>query len=193
MREELVTTKLPDYPHLIEIYKNSFPQSEKIPMWLLLIMTKRKCVEFLAFYDENTFCGFTYLIHNDRTTFILYLATDKKVRSKGYGKKILQSISDKYSFNNIVLNIETVDKESDNYEQRLRRQNFYLNNDFKQAGFKIYDKKNIYDVLYKGTSFSKKGLTAFFPKFCTPSILKIPRFNNLNSRISVHIYLNKLD
>lgn len=156
MKAEFVTKKLPDYKNLMEIYQSAFPHNEKIPVWLLLIMSKRKCVEFLAFYDEGTFCGFTYIIHHDKTTFIMYLATDARVRSKGYGKKILRMISERFPLNNIVLNIETVDKGSDNYEQRLSRQNFYLNNGFKQAGFKIYDKKNIYDVLYNGTSFSKE-------------------------------------
>lgn len=118
-------------------------------------MLRREVVNFLAFYDDDIFCGFTYLIYNKNTTFVLYLATDNSVRSTGYGSQILNWISNDKP-NDIVLNIETVSDKYDNYEQRLSRQKFYLKNGFVDTKYKLIDKDTIYDVLYKGKNFSKE-------------------------------------
>lgn len=160
-----VNSKLNEYEKILQIYKESFPENEKIPVWLLKIMAKRTSVDFLAFYDENIFCGFTYLIYNKNTTFVFYLAIDKNIRSKGYGSKILNWIIENNKENCIVLNIETVDTKYNNYEQRLSRQKFYLKNGFVDSKYKIIDKYEIYDVLYKGSNFSKSEYEELFKKF----------------------------
>ncbi len=145
--------------------KEVFPENEKLPTWLLTLMAKGKNVDFLAFYDDNTFCGFTYLIHYKKTSFVLYLATDKNIRSKGYGRQILNWITNKNEFSNTVLNIETVDEKYDNYEQRLSRQKLYFKNGFVDSGYKIEDKGDIYDVLYKGDVFDKEEYESLIKKF----------------------------
>lgn len=159
-----INKKLREYEKVTEIYKKSFPENEKLPIWLLNIMSKRRCVDFLAFYDENIFCGFTYLITNKNTTFVLYLAIDDSIRSKGYGSQILNWIVNNKQ-NNIVLNIETVSDEYDNYEQRVSRQKFYLKNGFVDTKYKIVDKNDVYDVLHKGDDFSKSEYEQLFRDF----------------------------
>jgi GNAT superfamily N-acetyltransferase len=62
-------------------------------------------------------------------TFVLYLATDESIRSKGYGSKMLKWIVEN-ARRTVVLNIETVEKAYENYEQRLKRQKFYIKNGF---------------------------------------------------------------
>jgi GNAT superfamily N-acetyltransferase len=148
-----------------KLYQQTFPKNEKLPIWLLVLMSFRKCVDFYAFYDENMFCGFTYLIHYKKMTFVLYLATDVSVRSKGYGSDILSWIVKAYPQNYIVLNIETVSKNYDNFEQRVKRQKFYFNNGFQDTGYILYDKKDIYDVLSTNTNFSEGEYRSLFRKF----------------------------
>lgn len=150
-----IDKKLNEYKKIIEIYKKSFPKNEKLPVFLLNIMSKRECVDFLAFYDNDTFCGFTYLVNDKNMTFVLYLAVDDSIRSNGYGSKIIRWIINNKK-DNIVLNIEEVDKQYNNYEQRLIRQKFYLKNGFIDTGYNIKDREDIYDVLYKGNNFIKK-------------------------------------
>lgn len=184
MQEKIVTRNLPEYGEIIKIYQSAFPQNEKLPMWLLLLMAKRRCAEFYAFYDESIFCGFTYLIHHDKTTFVLYLATETSMRSKGYGKRILQWISEKYSLNNIVLNIESVDKKFDNYEQRLRRQSFYFKNNFQQTNYILDDNGDLYDILYKGSSFSKEEYEKLLKKFSFGFVS--PKLKNCKNQIKIN-------
>lgn len=150
-----IDKKLNEYKKIIEIYKKSFPKNEKLPIFLLNIMSKRECVDFLAFYDNDTVCGFTYLVNDKNMTFVLYLAVDDSIRSNGYGSKIIKWIINNKK-DNIVLNIEEVDRQYNNYEQRLRRQKFYFKNGFIDTGYNIKVRDDIHDVLYKGNNFIKK-------------------------------------
>ena len=125
---------------------------------------KRACIDFLAFYDNDIFCGFTYLITNKNTTFILYLAIDNNIRSKGYGSQILNWITNNKQ-NNIVLNIESVSDKYDNYKERLSRQKFYLKNGFIDTKYKLIDKDDVYDVLHKGDKFAKSEYEALLRNF----------------------------
>ncbi len=63
---------------------------------MIVAMSKLWNTEFLGFYDGNTLCGFTYLAHNSKIVFVMFLAVDKALRSKGYGSAILQDIQSKY-------------------------------------------------------------------------------------------------
>ena len=66
-----------------------FPQNEQIPMWLLRVLAFRKNVNFRAFYDDDQFCGVLYTAEDNKYIFVLYLAVNDRIRSKGYGTKIL--------------------------------------------------------------------------------------------------------
>ncbi|MGG5372098.1 hypothetical protein IGI67_003769 [Enterococcus sp. AZ196] len=125
-----------------------------MPIWLLNILNLRKGIEFLAFYEEKLFCGFAYLVHHRKTTFIVYLATNPDIHSKGFGSKILKWIEKTYNQNEIVLNIETVSPNYGNYQQRLRRQHFYFKNGYYKMDFKIEDNGVIYDILSNSKTFS---------------------------------------
>ncbi|WP_455541945.1 GNAT family N-acetyltransferase [Intestinibacter sp.] len=165
LHTKVVNSKLPEYKKLLSIYDDAFPKDEQFPMLMLRLMAKRKCIDFLAFYDGDVFCGFTYLIHHKNTTFILYLAIDKNIRSKGYGTQILNWIAYNYENHTIVLNIEPVDEKCDNYEQRLSRQKFYFKNGFDSSGYKFHTKDCVFDTLYKGDVFDKEKFEKLIKKF----------------------------
>ncbi|HCW52862.1 MAG TPA: N-acetyltransferase [Clostridium sp.] len=160
-----VSSKLEEYKKVFQMYEEYFPENERLPLWFLRIMSKRRNVEFLAFYDNKILCGFTYLVHYKSTTFVYYLAVNKDVRSNGYGSKILSWIADSNKSNTIVLVIEEVDPKYDNYEERLNRIKFYKKNGFVNAGYKLIDKDGIYDFLYKGSDFSKSECEEMFKNF----------------------------
>ena len=76
--------------------------------------------------------GFVYLIKYQDIIYVFYLAVSEKERGGGYGSKILKKITDKYQEKRIILCIEPVDKNVDNYEERVNRKNF-----MKKTGFMI--------------------------------------------------------
>lgn len=93
---------------------------------------------------------------NEEFVFILYLAVNDKIRSKGYGSAILQCIKQRFSNKAIALNIEPLDSKSDNYAQRIKRFEFYLKNGFVDTHYQINDNSDNYQILATTKQFSIK-------------------------------------
>ena len=115
-----------EYKEIKELMIKVFPQNELFPTWLLLLFSKRKLVDFYAYYSTNQeFVGLSYVVADDKMAFILYLAVNDKLQGNGYGSQILEIIKEKYKDKEITLHMECVDKNANNYEQRVKRLHFY--------------------------------------------------------------------
>jgi GNAT superfamily N-acetyltransferase len=114
-----------EFNKITHLLKSAFPKKEQTSVFLLLLGALRKSTHFTAFYDEDKFVGLLYTIENDRYYFILYLAVNQNIRSKGIGGEILDYAYAQAGDKIIVLNVEPLDKNADNYEQRKRRIAFY--------------------------------------------------------------------
>ncbi len=148
-----------------EMYFDSFSQYDRISMKFLLWKTKQNFVDFLALYDEEELVGFTYLITDKDLTLVFYLAIDGNIRSKGYGKKTIAAIKNKYPNNTIVLDIESMDKNADNYDQRLKRENFYLRNGFRHSNLQYIEGTRKYDPLINGNDVTVEGFQDLIKKY----------------------------
>ena len=73
-----------------QIYFDTFPKKERMPFPMMVAMSKLWKTDFFSFYDGDTLCGFIYLAHNRNIIFVMFFAVDEKLRSKGYGKQMLQ-------------------------------------------------------------------------------------------------------
>lgn len=142
-----VSKKLKEYKEIKSLICRAFPKNEQIPMWLLHILAIRKSVEFTAYYNGDLFCGISYAVNNGNLVFVLYLAVNDKIRSKGYGSAIIQYIKQKFSNKVIALNIEPLDTKSDNYAQRVKRFEFYVKNGFVDTHYQISDNSDNYQIL----------------------------------------------
>lgn len=131
-----------------KLYNEAFPKDERIPIWLLKILARKNKAKFYGIYDNEKFVGLVYNIFYKDIVFVFYLAIDKATRGQGYGTKVLDSIKEKYKNYRIILCIEPVDENSDNYEQRVKRKNFYLKNGFKDSNYTIKERNIIYEMLY---------------------------------------------
>ena len=87
--DKTFSRKLYEYKDACYLMRTAFPPNEQIPMWLLRVLAFRKNVNFRAFYDDDQFCGVLYTAEDNKYIFVLYLAVDDRIRSKGYGTKIL--------------------------------------------------------------------------------------------------------
>ncbi|MFD2656164.1 GNAT family N-acetyltransferase [Gracilibacillus thailandensis] len=155
LRVESINKRSKEIDEVKDLLYGSFPKNEQIPLRFLLWRAKRDFVDFLAIYDNDVFVGFTYLITNKDLTFVLYLAINAKIRSKGYGKMVLSQIKEKYPDNRIILNIEAIDENSYNYKQRVKRKKFYLRNGYQSTNLKINDSGNLYEVMINRNVVSK--------------------------------------
>ena len=132
-----ITLGLTEYRQVKEIYKEAFPESERVWSWYLLLMSKRNSVDYVAYYDDDKICGFTYSVVSDELVCVVYIAVKNELRSKGYGSAIMDSLKEQYKGKIISLNVEELDASADNFVQRKRRIDFYLKNDMIDTGYRI--------------------------------------------------------
>ncbi len=146
IREKKVSHQMAEYSSIRHLMKSAFPQNEQLPMWLLRLLSARKNINFRAFFDEEQFCGILYTAENSKYMFVLYLAVNDKIRSKGYGSQILQWLKQNTS-KTIVLNVEAADSNAVNSKQREKRIEFYQKNGIVDTGYSFIDKDEKYSVL----------------------------------------------
>ena len=146
---------MPDYKEICELYRKSFPKVEQFPILLLRLMSHRKGIYSVAFYDDDTLCGFSYFLVNEETVFILFLAVNDKIRSKGYGSRILSWINENYPDRKIFLDVERLDENAANNDQRIKRIAFYERNGIFQTNhFFTYDDVT-YEILCTDKTFDE--------------------------------------
>lgn len=83
---------------------------------------------------------------NERMPFQLLKRLAKKENADFYGI-VLDSIKQKYDNHRIVLNIEEIDLNSNNNEQRLKRKKFYEKSGFKDLNYKVKEAGVVYETL----------------------------------------------
>lgn len=165
LKVEKVTNKFKDKKKIKEILKYSFSKEELMPFFMMILMSKMDSTDFLAFYDNEILCGFTYMATYNSTTFIIYLAVNRELRSRGYGSKILNKIEKMYSNNKLVLFIDRCDLEKTDNMIRNRRKRFYLTNGYKETNYLIDSTKEFQEILIKNGEFNKEEFLQFMKKY----------------------------
>ena len=142
----------PAYKQATKLLKAVFPKKERIAAFPLLIGTLRKSIHFTAFYDSGDFVGLMYSIENEKYFFILYLAVEPQLQSKGYGKMMLDYAYSQAGMRSIILNTEPPDDSADNPTQRKRRLAFYQRNGLSPTGYGFSSGGIAYIVLSSDTT-----------------------------------------
>lgn len=163
------------------LMQDSFPPHELMPFWLLMCASKKKGIEFLAVYDEELFVGCVYLAAVSDLTLILYLAIDSTIQSKGYGSRILSEISTRFPDNRVALDIEQLDPNSENYEQRVQRKAFYEKNGFSSTGYMLIEAGYGYEIMARGGAVGPEDYRMIYRRFLGPflSLFSKPRVEPL--------------
>ncbi len=163
--DKTISGKLNEYKDVCRLMRTAFPQNEQIPMWLLRVLALRKSVSFRAFYEDNQFCGVLYTIEDNKYIFVLYLAVNDRIRSKGYGTKILDWLKQNTE-KIIVLNVEEINPSAENALQREKRISFYSRNGILDTGCRFVDEGETYFVLASDIDhFDMKGFEMLLRRF----------------------------
>lgn len=164
-----------------ELYLSSFPKEERMPFIMMLLMSCLWNTEFLAFYDEDKLCGIIYLASLRKQTFIMFFAVDEKLRSHGYGSRILNEIEKLYPKNPIIVSIEPCFEDADNIEQKLRRKSFYQRNGYVETGYFMKLAGQVQEILIKQGMFDKRQFRIFFMLYsCGVMMPKVWKKENMN-------------
>jgi hypothetical protein len=86
-----------------------------------------------------------------------------------------------HSGKRIVLNIEELDEQSENYQQRVKRKAFYEKNGFNSSGYIVKEPDARHEMLIRGGSISKAEIEAMYQSlfgqfigfFIRPKVIKI--------------------
>jgi len=161
-----ITKKMKDFSRTKDLLYTAFSRSEQAPMFLLLFNVKNyKNFDFEAYYDDETFIGFTYTVTVGNVTYLFYLATKADVRGKGYGSQILSHIRATYPNQRLVLNCFAEDENAEDNEMRKRRRNFYFRNGYNRASFSSKINGNHLEVLTHNCSVTPEEYLGIFKKF----------------------------
>ena len=144
MKSVLIDGSFKEIREIERLYNASFPDDERIPFERLLATCSADRVMHV-YYDGDALVGMTFLFFNDDLIYLSYIAVEETLRDRGYGSQILDLIRENYPEYRIVLDIEEVKPESDNYQERKRRKDFYLRNRYSETGIYYY----IYGVDYE--------------------------------------------
>ena len=107
-------------------------------------------------------CGFVYLASNSKIVFVMFLAVDKSLRSKGYGSCILQQVKNKYPNKKIIISIEPCDENASDIELRKRRKLFYMRNGYKETGYMMKLNGVTQEIIITNGEFVKKQFRSSF-------------------------------
>lgn len=166
-----VTNNFDDIDKINILAKEAFPPEEYLSPKKLIEMSGSSGINFLAIYDESLFVGFVVVQIYKKMVYLFFLAIENSLRSKGYGKSIINLLKEMYPNYQNVVDFEMVDSKSKNYEQRKRRRNFYLKNGYKETGYFL----NYLDVDYEIFSMDENFDVDEFKELL--SCLKIEGFN----------------
>ena len=136
-----ITQDFADRDKLYTLNDEAFPKEERIPSDRLLALLRQLGCDAWAFY-EGDFVGFAILLADDdiQMAYLSYFAIAGACRSRGYGAAALQKLAQVYDGYQIVLDMERMDENADNYAQRMRRLAFYERNGYRRAqtGFRYF-------------------------------------------------------
>ena len=128
------------------VLTEAFPKDER-PPFSFLRERMIEHVEWLIIIAEGEKAGFVYLMSDDEQVYLFYLAMDRKMRGKYIGTQALLKLIERYPDKNFFLAIEPVDESLPDYQQRLKRKNFYLNCGLRETGQRVREGKVIFDIL----------------------------------------------
>ena len=136
-----------NYRDVKALYLAAFPAVERLPYLPLVLNAQRRLANFYAYYDDEKFVGLAYLLENKEVVYLFFLAVNTKIRSRGYGTAILQDIKKLAGERPIILAMEPLDKTAQNYQQRVKRVDFYKKNGFKITDYYYHEGKEVYQVM----------------------------------------------
>lgn len=146
-----------------DLYISSFPEWERIPMDALHRGMTLSDIDYNAILDDGRFVGLAYTMTADSLLYLIYFAVDPSCRSKGYGGQVIEMLKDMAPEDRVFLNIEPV-VESDNYDQRLSRRNFYERHGLREFMIVTAPDGNDFVVMASGRGITEEEVRGIYAR-----------------------------
>ena len=142
-----ITKNCSDLKEIKKLYISAFPKEERQPFFVLNHKKNSPSADLLAAHNKGEFVGFCYNVKFNDLVYVFFLAIREEFRGQSFGTKILTEIHKRYSGKRIFLAIEEMDKNAENYPQRLKRKSFYERNGLHILNCKMREANVVYDVM----------------------------------------------
>lgn len=163
----------PEFSKVKQLYNKAFPAEERAPFLMLVLNSRKKSVDFWSVSCNGQWAGLLYVVNYRDLSYLFYLAVDEKLRGNGIGSAVLKSAQNLYSGRRLFLAIEQLDENAENYDERLRRKNFYIRNGFSELGHKLREGRVIYEILGIGGEVTAAEYKALITGFAGSIITKL--------------------
>lgn len=134
---DLCTAESLDMKFILDLYQQSFPETERKPFSEIERKTAMGSMEMLIIKEKKRRVGFAITAVTEESVLLDYYAFSKEEQGKGYGSEILQLLKELYSEKLFFLEIEEPDEGAENQSERIRRKAFYLKNGMQETGIRI--------------------------------------------------------
>ena len=162
-----------DIKKMKQLYITAFPANERAPFFLLKSKAKKDNIDFLGIYNNGKWAGFFYIVSLHDLSYVFYFAVDSEQRGMGIGSEAIKDLIARYSANRLFLAIEEVVETAPNYEERVKRKDFYMKNGFEPLGKKLIEGEVTYDVLGVNGTVSPEEYDKLIESFSGKLLKKI--------------------
>ena len=161
-----VTKDNRDLEAIKALYESAFPENERKDFRFFLTNSEEvgAALEMLAVYDEALLVGFVIMLNSGDISHILYFAVNEKLRGKGYGSQILQTIHNSKPGQRFIADVEKPEHTCGNHEQREKRIRFYDRNGYKMTDVEYRWQDEDYLILSYNGAVSKEEHDAFWER-----------------------------
>lgn len=146
----------PEWDHAIDIYREAFPPSERIPEDLLV--PSNSTTMYLAQTASGQTVGMAFVAHYHTFDYLYYLAIAHQSRGAGYGSCILTALRQRHSGRDLTLMIEPITADAPNARERVRRLRFYQRNGLHTLPAHIIEEGQPYQILATNPQFQPQLL-----------------------------------
>lgn len=163
LRTVEISNNFNELSEIERLYRASFPRRERDPFKGLV--NHQDNIDFRACYDNETLVGMYVILMEGDLAHILFLAVEESSRDKGFGSEILKEICFRLEKTRLLVDIEAIEENSPNLEQRIKRKKFYLHNGFQETDINYLWHGIHYQILVKNGTISKSEFRKFWNRF----------------------------
>lgn len=152
---KLVKNEEQELARIRELFVSAFPVQERPPFFFLKCRAKQN-VDWWNIYQDEIWAGFFYVIKKEDLIYVCFFAIAPSMRKKGCGTEAMKQLIRQYSGKRLFLAIEPVDPKAKNYQERVKRKNFYQRCGLIPLGENAQEGWVVYELLGTGSKILEK-------------------------------------
>lgn len=130
-----IDENFPELDAVRALTREAFPPEEQVPVVDFLFLAQKKLLDFWALRCNGAFAGYLCVMAYGGMAYLSFLALLPRMRGQGLGSAALQALLRLYPACVQIVDLEPLDKNAANSEERERRRRFYLKNGYRATGY----------------------------------------------------------